>query len=192
MASKIEIVSQPQPVDGGWQVTAYNEIRNGAWAVLLTGVIVYGALRGIVARYLDKHIGLLDTMRDSLKRNADSLEDLTKAEQGQNETLAKQGEALEKYGEAILSQQQAILNMDQRQKADVTQAMGMLQATAVNVVRMDETQVEIVTNIKDLKRSAEAHQQELLEKLQAIEDLYHAAEEQTEAQVQVKNLWWKR
>lgn len=189
----IETIEVTRPVDsGGWQVTAYNEVRNGAWAVLLTGVIVYTALRGVVAKYLDKHIGLLDTMRDSLKRNADSLEDLSKAEEGQNQTLAKQGDALEKYGEAILLQQQAILNIDQRQKADVTQAMGVLQATAVNVVRMDETQTDIVTNIKELKRSAEVHQQELLEKLQQIEDLYHAAEEQTGNKAKLYNFWERR
>ncbi len=193
-----------QPANNpGWQTTAYNEIRNGAWAVLLVGVISYTALRGVVSRYLDKHMALLDTMKDSLGSNAMSLKALAESEQDQvgilkqkGDAIQKQGDALEKLGNAIMSQQSALSSLDQRQKESVAQALSILDSTStkVSVLLADRESYsgehkKLSDSIGELKAITLNHQTELLEKLQTIEDLYAAAEEATGNKGKINNFW---
>lgn len=186
-----------QPTNNpGWQTTAYNEIRNGAWAVLLVGVISYTALRGVVSRYLDKHMALLDTMKDSLGSNATSLKALAETEQDQTVVLKQQGDAIQKQGDAILAQQQALTSIDQRQKESVVQALTMLDTTStkVSVLLADRENYsgehkKLSDSISELKSITLNHQNELLEKLQTIEDLYAAAEEATGNKAKINNFW---
>lgn len=183
----------------GWQVTAYNEVRNGAWAVILVVVIGYTASKGIIGRYLDKHMGLLDTMRESFKNNSLSLEHLATAEKQQNEALQKQGEAILRQGEAITQQQQVLSTIDTRQKEVVSRSFGLLQDVSVGINGLSqdrkaaiEEHQRIAIEIVSLKEMAENHQQEVIEKLQTIEDLYHASEEQTGNKGVLRNFMGKR
>lgn len=192
----VTIQPQPQP---GWQTTAFNEVRNGAWAVLLVMVIGYTASKGIIGKYLEKHMGLLDTMKESFNKNSVSLEHLAKAEDTQNTALQKQGEAILKQGEAIAAQQQTLMDINTRQKEVVSQSFGLLQNVTVDIqglaqdrqVAIAEHQ-KIAIEIVSLKEMAENHQQEVIEKLQTIEDLYHASEEATGNKGTLNNFWRRK
>lgn len=186
---KVEVVQVPQAVSPGWQNTAYNEIRNGAWAVLLVGVVAYTALRGSISKYMGKHLDLLDTMKDSLSKNADSLEKLSDTETEQTETLKLQGSVLLKQGEAIANQQTALLNIDQRQKETVAKAVEVLQQTSFKVASMADEHSIITDKIAELKSMSEQHQEEIISKLQTIEDLYHASEISTGNKGTIKNFF---
>jgi len=193
----IEVIPvQPVPAGVDWVNIGLNGVKDGAWAVLLAGVITYSALRGVVGKYLDKHMTLLDTMKDALSKNANSLEDLSKSEIAQYASLVKQTDAIERQGEAISGQQNAIINMDARHKEVVTRSFELLTDNSAALVDLSETNLNqtqqhvlIAKSLEDLKRISDEHQQEVLSKLQTIEDLYHASEDITKNNITPKNFW---
>lgn len=190
------VTVSPAPSSAGWQVAAYNEVRNGAWAVLLVMVIGYTATKGVISKYLEKHMGLLDTMKESFNKNSTSLEHLAMSEKAQNDALQRQGDAILNQGEAIAAQQQTLSDISTRQKEVVSQSFGLLREVSGNIqglssdrkIAIEEHQ-RIAIEIVGLKEMAEAHQQEVIEKLQTIEDLYHASEEATGNKGTLKNFW---
>lgn len=186
----VEVVPlQPTYVTPGWQDQVYTGVKDGSWAIILVAFLAYVTFRGSVSKYMNKHMMMLDTMKDSLSKNADSLERIAKTDEDQSESLRIQGAILLKQGDAIVSQQNTILNIDQRQKESVSQALDLLGATAINVSTMATENRDISAKITELRELAEQHQSELVSRLQMIEDLYHASEEATGNKGTLKNFW---
>lgn len=191
------ITVQPVPTEP-WTTTAYNGIRDGAWAVILVMALSYTAMRGVVGRYLDKHMSLLDTMKDSLGKNADSLRQLSEAERIQNAVQSKQGDALEMQGRALLEQGQILAEITNRQKEVVSKSFALLQDNAQRITTIENDRKDaiqehqrIAIEINELKTLSEHHQQELIDKLDTIEDLYRSAEEATGQKARLQNFWRK-
>ena len=191
-----ETIAKPAEPSPSWQTTAYAEIRNGSWAVLLVCVVGYMALRGTVAKYLDGHMSLLATMKDSLSKNADSLENLAKAETVQNQALTRQGDNLEEQVKIVTQQQQSLMAIDARQKEVVSRSFQLLSdnTAKLDILHQSSTNDEqahykIIDQIVDLKTMSASNQKELIDKLQTIEDMYAAAEEVTGNKGIIKNFW---
>ena len=152
----IESVAQPEPRQQGWQNTAYTEIRNGSWAVLLVAALGYAALRGVVGKYLEKHMALLDTMRTSLEHNAESLKKLADAEQVQNVTQLRVSDSLETQGKAILAQGISVAEitvLSRETKSDTEDILAVKQETK-------ELVGTLAQHIDQLHRVLETHDHE--------------------------------
>lgn len=69
--TNIEVQAPTQPVLN-WTDIALG-ISNGSWAVLLTAFLLYLAFRGSVAKYIDKHLSLMDSLRKTLETHSYSI-----------------------------------------------------------------------------------------------------------------------
>lgn len=184
------------PVRVDWTNVAISGVKDGAWAVLLFGAIAFTAMRGVVSKYLDKHIGLLDTMKDSLNKNTTSLESLSKAELLQNDSLLKQGNILEKQGDALSSQQLVLTNMDLRHKEDIERSFQLSRdnhTVIVDLAKANSAQsaehTTVLQNLAEIKVLGSSYHQELIGRLGTIEDL--CKEVATKPKPKPKNFWSK-
>lgn len=193
----VEVVPvSPLPVRVDWTDIAIDGVKDGAWAVLLFGAITFTAMRGVVGKYLDKHIGLLDVMKDSLNKNSASLESLSKAELLQNDSLIKQGEILERQGNALSGQQLVLTSMDERHKDDIKRSFDLNKenhAVIVNLADANKNQslehVTVLQNLAEIKLLGASYQLEIISKLKDIEALCKDNPVPVDLKPTSKNFW---
>lgn len=80
-------------------------ISNGSWAVLLTAFLLYLAFRGSVAKYIDKHLSLMDSLRKTLETHSYSigaLSDNHKETAEVIDAITKQLPVIQKTNEDVL------------------------------------------------------------------------------------------
>lgn len=94
-STAISVVAAPQdkPDRLSWQDVAVG-VSEGSWAVLLAAFLLYWAFKRPVAKYLDRHISLLEVMRATLQQNASNIEQLRKTDEVTAEALKKVGDRL--------------------------------------------------------------------------------------------------
>lgn len=98
-ANEKVIILQPAPITpaASWE-GAVSAINSGAYAVLVSLVIVYLFGRKAVGRALEKHFGLLETLQKTLERNADSLSDMAESQKEVRVSLINLGKRIYQPG----------------------------------------------------------------------------------------------